>query len=37
MLFTGWEARTEKYFPEVSEATEGKAEGHFYMRSRKKY
>jgi hypothetical protein len=21
MLFTGWEVRTEKYFPEVSEAT----------------
>ena len=24
MLFTGWEGRTEKYFPEVSDPAEGR-------------
>jgi hypothetical protein len=28
MLFTGWEVRTEKYFPEVSEVSE--TEGKYF-------
>jgi hypothetical protein len=36
MLFTGCEVRTEKYFPEVSEAAEGRedaseAEGKYFL------
>jgi hypothetical protein len=35
MLFIGWEVRTEKYFPEVSEAARAsKVEGRFRDRGK---